>query len=552
MENHDTAQAEVNASDTTLRSFLALVPRGLEHAISRVVTDQVSDARLSLVGGGDRPSGEIGSEARDALLAHQQKKQRPPNPWFVDGAVGSVEVSKSKHISVGYSDKEKCTWSIPGTLEGTVWMKIETKQTARISSLRCLGPILSLITTSDSMSSLSNPKHSMSDIMAEFSRWLSSIGSESYHQRLEASLDLWKTYIGLLWEKMLNQDDFKALQDRIQANKLRFRLSCMRDHVDASYSRQDFLAELMDKVGPTLLPSYNESSSDDGWTVNLKHFEVEFVVLLLSNGFMAMGISLLPYSFYNAKSFGTSGIPPDISTPYLGHEDLDGIVRLRPTTAHVLLHMARVQPFEMVLDPCAGIGTIPIEAEVFFPRCLGLGGDVVLGHPTIASAASSMEQEARKTSQAPSSLLTAWDAAHLPLRTCSVDVCISDLPFGKQCLSSNLLKQLLPLIFLECARVLFPSSGRMLMLCGSPTITESLTDSERYWKQPCTIAMPVTIGGLRAWIFRIERNEVVYDPGSHPRILPKVRSLARRRDMIARHEKGQEKGGNGKKRRIQR
>jgi hypothetical protein len=542
-----------NIDSGEIHTFLALVPRGLEEKISSIVKDKISDVRISFLGEGENSREEVGLRAREAFLLHQHKKQRPPDPWF-DSAVGSIQLSLSEHVSIGYTDTQPCTWSVAGTMEGSVWMKIQTCQISEITSLRCLGPLMALVGTSDDMSTLSNPTHSKNDLILAFSEWISSVGEDIYHQSLESSLRLWRAYVSKLWTKMLDEREFASLQERIQTDMLRFRVSCMRDHVDATYARQDFLKDLMEELGPSiLLPSYlgSAQAKTDGWKVNLKDFDVELVVILLTNGFMAMGISLLPYPAYNAKSFATGVVPPDITTPYLGGESLDGLVRLRPTTAHILLDMANVQAFETVLDPCAGIGTIPIEAEVFFNRCIGLGGDVVLHHHRVASTASAMEQLARKKTKAASSLLASWDAAHLPVRSSSIDVCVSDLPFGKQCLSSNALKQLLPLLFLESARVLIPEHGRMLILCGSPSITDSLWNSKVYWKQPCTIATPVTIGGLQAWIFRVERSDVAFNASNHPTKLEKVRALAKKRDRVARHHYPEQGSSDSKKRRIQ-
>jgi hypothetical protein len=291
--------------------------------------------------------------------------------------------------------------------------------------------------------------------------------------------------------------------------------------------------------GDVLLQENRKDENGVGWQVSLDHFDIELVfVLLASSGTVALGIALCPYSFLKAKSFGSGNVPPDITPPYVGGEILSGLVRLRPTTAHILLHLAEVERHEVVLDPCAGIGTIPVTADQYYhPRntpAIGLGGDIVLNHPTIASAAGVFEQKAATTKNPASSLLAAWDAAHLPVRSSSVDAIVSDLPFGQQCLSTSALNQLLPLIFLQCARVLTPTTGRMVLLCGSPnTVFPALELSESYWLQPCSIVTPVTIGGLLAWIVRVERSNVIYDEKQNTRILERVRKLANKRDRIA-------------------
>jgi 23S rRNA G2445 N2-methylase RlmL len=163
--------------------------------------------------------------------------------------------------------------------------------------------------------------------------------------------------------------------------------------------------------------------------------------------------------------------------PYLGGGILSkGILRLRPANAHLLLQMADMQNsgVEIVLDPCVGIGTIPVEAEQYFSgrrknkQCVSIGGDLVLNSPKYTKIAGLLESVSRRidcddiTNEIESSLLVAWDASHLPMRTSSVDIVISDLPIGQQCLSRDSLNQLLLLVFRECARVLTSKSGRMV------------------------------------------------------------------------------------------
>ena len=219
---------------------------------------------------------------------------------------------------------------------------------------------------------------------------------------------------------------------------------------------------------------------------------------------------------------------------------------MRPTTAHVLLKLANLEPYEVVLDPCAGIGTIPVEADQYYSgnNTIGLGGDIVLHHPTIATAASALEQKKSSPTtrshlpKSSSSLLATWDAAHLPICGSSMDVMVSDLPFGKQCLSANALHQLLPLVLTECARVLVPTKGRMVLLCGAPNaILQALEESKLYWVQPCTMISPVSIGGLLAWMVQVERNKLTYDDShnEHPtrNYFDRVRKLAKKRDRIA-------------------
>lgn len=255
-----------------------------------------------------------------------------------------------------------------------------------------------------------------------------------------------------------------------------------------------------------------------------------------------------PYSFLNSKSFAIGGVPPDISPPYLGGNILSDVVRLRPTTARILLELADCKPNELIVDPCAGIGTIPVECERYFTfRSVGIGGDIVMDHSSMTSTAFALEGVANnQLNNSFSRLSVAWDAAYLPLRTGIVDAVVSDLPFGKMCLSSNTMEKLLPLIIQECARILVPSTGRMLLLCGSPdSLVRALEEQSKYWKQPCKMLLPVNIGGLLAWICHVERSSTPYDRDetSSKESKKLVRGMTKRRDVRRYHD--------SKKRRVQ-
>jgi hypothetical protein len=568
--------------------FLALVPRGLQHVITERVMEASASAKLCTMNEpvDDNHNHNLGQRAVQALREQKQKKKKAKvplaNPWYRH-SVGTISTStssststststsssssstpksknKNQHVSVGYTPQQSVTWSVGGQLSGSVWLQIDTPAVVSVASLRCLGPLLALVTCSDTLPPLNhNHNHdpttaqSLEQVTHTISEWILSNRSAYTHQ-LESALNLWKTYVQVSWKRRLSEEDYASLQGRIQANDLRFRMSCIREDTDVhNYSRQDLLKSIMESpCVKTILPHYHHNRPSAGggsWKVNLTQFDVEVVLVILSSGVVAWGISLMPYAFCSATSFACGGVPPDITPPYLGGDVLSGLVRLKPTTAHLLLHMAQVEPFEVVLDPCAGIGTIPLEADAYRKSCIGLGGDVVLNHPTIASAAGALEQAARKGPPA-SSLLAAWDAAHLPIRTSSVDAVVSDLPFGQKCLSANALNQLLPLIFLECARVLVPGQGRMVLLSGSTTATtKALDECQSYWVQPCSMVTPVTIGGLLAWIVRVERSQVPYDASQHTRRLQRVRKLAEKRDRTAHHETAT--GGTSKKKRIQ-
>ena len=458
-------------------------------------------------------------------------------------------------------------------------------------------------------------QHSLEDMIQETTRHIRS-NPDAFSERVDRALNVWKDCVETRWKDRLSPSEYSDLQSRIRENRLRFRISCVRvepvfvcssyskkrkkksstSRELFNYSRQELCLAIMDSCGPQLVPGFYEESSKEAtrshnnlrsctqgsgsWSVNLEKFDVELVIFITppdirsKYGKLAFGISLCPYSFLQSKSFSSGTVPPDVTFPYLGGDILSqGIVRLRPTTAHLLLQIANLQKYDIVVDPCAGVGTIPVEAEWYHKilgsphphelgesnQVLSIGGDLILNNPKYTKVAGVMENYCRRNTTTDinkglqcSSLMVAWDAAHLPMRTSSVDVVVSDLPFGQQCLSASALSQLLPLIFLECARILTPSTGRMVVLAGGspiPLIASIGKLSGKYWKKPIQRVSPVSIGGLLAWIVRIDRNELAFDHSNTVENIPFVRKIAEKRDRISRQRKTASGEQTGRRRR---
>lgn len=117
----------------------------------------------------------------------------------------------------------------------------------------------------------------------------------------------------------------------------------------------------------------------------------------------------------------------------------------------------------------------------------------------------------------------------LPLRDSCVDCIVSDLPFGQKCLSSRELAWFLPLLLYQCARVLVPGAGKMVLLCGGNfevilDIIQSLnvavaaatsrndgddghpSAAATVFALPCESVFPVNVGGFIAWVIVVYRG----------------------------------------------
>jgi hypothetical protein len=518
--------------------YLAMIPRGLQEAIISISLSKTLDSDAICETLKDDDEDRILNDAIQRIIAKNSKRKKKKNGFSYEGwfqqPVGTIEIDSRFHVSLGYTSDGNSIWTCPGTVSGSSWLYLQTKE---IFTSRCIGPLMALIQKGKVKK---GTEACLQDIVSEIGAYTH---TTTYRNDFDNALELWKLHVSKVWESRLTTDDYDELKSRINSDQLRFRLSCVREDSDLSYSRRELLESLMDKCEGTLVPY------ESNWKVNLTNFDVEIVLVILKNGTVTIGISLLPYSFFKSKSFESGGTPPDLTDPYIGGDILKDILRLRLTTAHIMLELADIQPHEIVVDPCAGIGTIPIESEQYFPfRTVGIGGDIVLDHSEMKTATFAMESKAKRwkdSSNNFSRLSVAWDAALLPMRTGVVDAVVSDLPFGKMCLSSSTLNQLLPLVMVECARALVPSTGRMLVLCGSPdAMFRALEEHSKYWKMPCTMVTPINIGGLLAWMVRVERSNVEYNPEeARMKTISRIRALTKKRDTRRFHA--------SKKRRIQ-
>eukprot|EP01059_Diplonema_ambulator_P032136 TRINITY_DN6154_c1_g7_i1.p1 TRINITY_DN6154_c1_g7~~TRINITY_DN6154_c1_g7_i1.p1 ORF type:complete len:506 (+),score=161.29 TRINITY_DN6154_c1_g7_i1:668-2185(+) len=162
---------------------------------------------------------------------------------------------------------------------------------------------------------------------------------------------------------------------------------------------------------------------------------------------------------------------------------------------YALVKLSDVQPGDVVCDPLGGSGTTLIEASLLQPHTSILGGDLtpseclaastnidcfqylagqygLVTPPTTTKPAPAEPEEPKRRRTAAAEETThyhhpmsasycRWNAASLPLRTASIDVLVSDLPFGNRCNKGS--KKGFPLMFAEFARVLRPG-GRLTFL----------------------------------------------------------------------------------------
>lgn len=560
------------------------------------------------------------------------------------------------HNPAGCRHHHHCSipiWSTAGNVSGTVWLKLVTDAPVEVvtTRLRFLGPLLVLVQvwggatknaheqdhqnasgaheTTKKTVTLSDSQ-TLEEATAEIRRLVESThggGSDDYAQSFAQAVTVWADCVQCSWPSRGSgraKEIGGTSEPVMNLARLKFRVSCVRnDSKHARYARQQLHAAITDWLVPdVILPTTTTTttlSSSSDWTVDLTHFDLEVVALMRPHA-LAVGLAVRPYVHMGAKSFAAgSSMPPDVCFPYYQYNAAaaaaastssfatgqpalaSNVIRLRPSTAQVLLHLAQLQPGEVVLDPCVGIGTIPLETLFTKSSVLAVGGDLILSDQSIAPTAESYVQHARHSSSSSSSSsvmdLLAWDACQLPLRSETVDVIISDLPFGQTCLSSAKLSSLLPLMISEMARVLRRTTGRAVLLCGShlpvlevlqqqqqnptrdvrpstgtaasPSAVTShannpvkkkcdLNNHDTTWQLPCSSVFPINVGGLLAWVILVRRGSAPHQP--LPRYAERLRKVANNRERNARyqrnnngdnHSQGSTDSSKGGKRRIQ-
>ncbi|KAF7250111.1 THUMP domain-containing protein 3 [Varanus komodoensis] len=274
----------------------------------------------------------------------------------------------------------------------------------------------------------------------------------------------------------------------IEAQKLKFRVTCNRAGDKHSFKS-------------------NEAARDFGgavqdffqWKADMTNFDVE-VLLNIHNNEVVVGIALTEESLHrrNITHFGPT--------------------TLRSTLAYGMLRLCDPQPADIIIDPMCGTGAIPIEGATEWPNCYHIAGD---NNPqavkrTANNIASVMKQIQSRDSTSPGKPIDSiqWDSCCIPLRTGSVDVVVTDMPFGKRIGSKKKNWDLYPSCLLEMGRICRPKTGRAVLLTQDrKCFAKALSKMGHLWRKSQTIW--VNVGGLHAAVYLLKRSgEKIEDTAS--------------------------------------
>ncbi|XP_064931910.1 tRNA (guanine(6)-N2)-methyltransferase THUMP3 isoform X2 [Columba livia] len=242
----------------------------------------------------------------------------------------------------------------------------------------------------------------------------------------------------------------------------------------------------------------NEAARDFGgavqehfqWKADMTNFDVE-VLLNIHNNEVVVGIALTEESLHrrNITHFGPT--------------------TLRSTLAYGMLRLCDPQPTDIIVDPMCGTGAIPIEGATEWPSCYHIAGD---NNPQAVKRAANnicslLKKNENKESTSPGIPLDIiqWDICNLPLRSGSVDIIVTDMPFGKRIGSKKKNWDLYPACLLEMGRICAPGTGRAVLLTqDKKCFAKALSRMGHIWRKAQTVW--VNVGGLHAAVYLLKRT----------------------------------------------
>ncbi|XP_055503762.1 THUMP domain-containing protein 3 isoform X1 [Leucoraja erinacea] len=227
------------------------------------------------------------------------------------------------------------------------------------------------------------------------------------------------------------------------------------------------------------------------WKADMTRFDVE-ILLNIHDNEVVIGIALTEESLHrrNIVHFGPT--------------------TLRSTLAYGMLRLCSPQLTDIIIDPMCGTGAIPIEGALEFTHSYFLGGDnnllaVNRSINNINSLQKKRLNKGRPNWGLPLDVVQ-WDICNLPLKTSSVDIVITDMPFGKRIGSRRKNWDLYPACLKEMGRVCRPETGRAALLTqDKKCFAKAISKMGHLWKKTQTIW--VNVGGLHAAVYLLKRTK---------------------------------------------
>lgn len=285
-------------------------------------------------------------------------------------------------------------------------------------------------------------------------------------------LEKWRQIFGHHWELsklLVKNEDYHAEQPK-------FRVTCDRHGPRHNFTSTE-VASVFGHVVDTKF----------GWPIKLKDFDLE-VLVKFSINHLYVGFTLSEFALDRRNMVSL------------------GYTTLRAATCYALLRVAKIQPGDILIDPMAGSGAIPVE-------CCSSWNEEWLPYTMAGEIESKMVDKCRVNidslkGKQPNDIIQ-LDVTSLPFRDDSVDVFVSDLPFGKRHGSKRHNKVLYPALLREMGRVARLDSGRAVLLTQDFTSMNMANqkNSDLWVQRLCSF---VKVGNLNCYIYLFVRNSCGY------------------------------------------
>ncbi|TDH13998.1 hypothetical protein EPR50_G00039890 [Perca flavescens] len=267
-----------------------------------------------------------------------------------------------------------------------------------------------------------------------------------------------------------------------EAKPIKFRVTCNRAGDKHSFSSNEAARDFGGAVQEFFL-----------WKADMTKFDVE-VLLNIHNEEVVIGIALTEESLHrrNISHFGPT--------------------TLRSTLCYGMLRLCKPQASDIILDPMCGTGAIPLEGAIEFNSSFYVAGDNndMAVNRTVNNICHIQKRRAIKGSASGLPIDTVrWDLCNLPIRTGSVDIIITDMPFGKRMGSRKKNWDLYPSCLREMARVCTPGSGKAVLLTqDKKCLAKAISRMGGLWRKLHTVW--VNVGGLHAGVYLLKRTGAVF------------------------------------------
>lgn len=276
-----------------------------------------------------------------------------------------------------------------------------------------------------------------------------------------------------VWLKSVKftKSGLESILDRCAAEKElkpQFRVTCNRAGDDHFFSSM----EAASVFGGIINDAFH-------WPVSMKQFDVE-VVLNIRENYWYICLALTKESLHrrNLVSFGAA--------------------TLRSTICYNMLRLADIQIGDIIVDPMCGSSAISIEASINWPNTFNIGGDI---------SSKALDHAIENVKAYNKVEIIKHDATKLSFKTGSVDVFITDFPFGKRLGSKFNNKKLYLSTLLELARCARNESGRAIILTqdkNNMTYTLNNYTLKEYWTRGKS--QYAQVGGLNALVYCLKRT----------------------------------------------